>query len=1108
MSGPEGSLERLRVELIGLPPERVVAGPSPQLALGRYAAALSAPAGDTLVLATDPLGVPGELSERGRRRAYSIFLARHGELHLTHERLLNPHLAPLSCPAHLYLSLAERARLSLRAHLGSCSELLMWASDLAAEGGELPSASPWFTVSRGSLDLEARPYDLWLDVIALERRLERLSVGLGASDMERRALWASLMRKAQRELAAALGEVARVGLSSLDARRLALAGSLSADPRLCALARRHISATYAHIELVAFPSDHAVAAAAAGFGERLGAEEGPLGLARVGEVYTEAHASEALEAARPLLHTQALGQPELERLFAQQIAQGHAVARYEGRLSLTAHPTLSRALLVSPTLPSARAHLNEDLSQRPTHAPLYLICPEERSAQLFVDLRPSPLGRALATPRPELAEQIRPALCADGQALVITVSREQDAALVRLCESLLTHFNHPPLLLAAPLSQRSGRLVESPSEAARWLLGGRAVALVLGRRWVTRRGGAPPAPAPTLPLSERLAIRHPGLAAGLTAGLTPPPSGAPDARALSLMGATLWADVERLNAQIFSTDLAGDAWEDQALEELSRHLAPHRSGSRRFGDHPLHPRFEPALSGGATLLVHPRGLSRLIDDAGRWSARLYPWPETLALSQLLFDDTGRIERISRPLNATPREARRLASWALAELEAFGLRAHSAWRPPPHTAEAIVEVRGAPLLSPFQDPQFSLRGPLATLWERLRAAGYTEALLAPLQGAALPSPLPPGPAGALARLFWLGEELSRAEVLDALGEPSCHLLHQLGALWGEERLYARVAIDCVAGAYIASDMMGGVNSGRGRAEQERPCLPLSPLARGATYLATSRREGVALDASHTYGAVAVSLARSAKEVVTLAQDERALRFSRFNLQLNGVERGDVHIGVGVEALPQGPFSAIFSDSAELISRLGAHISPQGRVCVMSQDLTTLQGLSPLVPGRVLTLPLLCEPSVSVEDPRLYHGFGATMGYWIFEVSERSEIGPLSTQLHRPLSGLPSAGLEGFVEHVFALPRLTASAQGALSCAPHPQLTLTKRTRAQGRTEHIATNDRWPSLTPIALRDEVYAQVKSLSAQGQTAPLTPTGVALTLLGLKVLRGAERP
>jgi hypothetical protein len=54
---------------------------------------------------------------------------------------------------------------------------------------------------------------------------------------------------------------------------------------------------------------------------------------------------------------------------------------------------------------------------------------------------------------------------------------------------------------------------------------------------------------------------------------------------------------------------------------------------------------------------------------------------------------------------------------------------------------------------------------------------------------------------------------------------------------------------------------------------------------------------------------------------------------------------------------------------------------------------------------------------------------------------------------------------------------------------------------------ATHARWAALAPIGLRDEVYAQLKSLVSQRQSVPLTPTGADLTLLGLKVLKGAER-
>ena len=1123
VSGPEGALERLRAELIGVSHERVTAGPSPQLALARYAVTLGAGRGgldDALIIAADPLHMHGELSERGARRAYSVYHARGGELHLTHERLLSPHLAPLSCPAQAYLALAERARLSLGALLRDESELLPWASELAAEGEPLPNVPPWFTASSSSLDLEARAYDIWLDVLSLERRLERQSADLGASVRERQALWASLLRKAQGELAAALSEVARGALSAAGSARLALVGALSADPRLCDILREQALAGSSGAELLALPGGGgAVAAAAAGLGEHLGERASPARNTQVAYSYPEPQILAALDGSRGLLEVTALEQPELEREFAQRIARGEAVARYEGHTSLTAHPVTARALLLSPTHPGARARLNEDLARRPLHAPVYLLCPEERSGQLFTRAARAPLTPALVAPRPELLERLRPALRADGLALLITVSREQDPALVRLCEALWTRFNLPPLLLAAPLAQRGGQPVDTPAEAARWLLGGQAHALLAGRRWVTRRG-APAAPAAPSPpshqgqsLGDLLAARHATLtvsASSLASPRAPAPGDAPR-RFFSPPLAPLWADVERLDALIFSTSAVSDEWDERALEELSRHLAPHRGSGGRLGAHPLHERFEPSLPGEATLLLNPRGLSRLMDDAGRWPTRLYTWPETLALTQLLLDDTGRLERVSRPLLAPPREARRLVSWALAELEVSGLRARSAWRAPPPADDALVEVRGAALLAPFQDPLFSLRAPLGLLWERLHAVGYSEELLAPHRGGGLPAPLPDGHAGTLARLFWLGEERPRAEVVEALGEPSARLLTQLGVLWGDEGLRARLALDCVAGAYIATDFL---HAPRGRGEHEPPCPPLSPLARGAVFLAISRREGLALDASETYGAVSVSLARSAESVVTLASDERALRFTRFNLQLNGVERGEARLGRANVGASPGLFYTIFSAHDEVTSRLGALLSKRGRVCVLSPNLAALQEREDLPPGLRLTLPLSPEPAVRLEDPRLHQGFGAAAGYWLFELSSHAALSPLPLRLHRPLCATPTEGTQGLVEHVFSLSASAMRGQehgdgwerGALQCAPHSGLSLVRREGAREQVEHLATHERWPGLTPIALREEVFTQLKSLMRQRLGAPLTPTGVVLAALGLKVLRRAE--
>ncbi len=143
-----------------------------------------------------------------------------------------------------------------------------------------------------------------------------------------------------------------------------------------------------------------------------------------------------------------------------------------------------------------------------------------------------------------------------------------------------------------------------------------------------------------------------------------------------------------------------------------------------------------------------------------------------------------------------------------------------------------------------------------------------------------------PAGTLARLFVLHDHVTLAEGEGALADVFRVLL-DAGALFEERgEVTSRLQLAMSPDSMCFGDWHGA-----------EAILPLG----GATVEllrvagAADRDVGCALDLGCGAGAVAIAMARVAKEVVATDIDERAAAFTRLNVRLNGARNVDVRVG---------------------------------------------------------------------------------------------------------------------------------------------------------------------------------------------------------------------
>lgn len=1079
--GPEGSLERFKSEYSqhqGFSHELNLYVTSAQTALNQLALyELGLREAVSLVMSS-------ERTLKGLS-AYALFQTRGVSIQELYHLPCSESLCTLQSPVLVYLALIERARAQLGIRSTDDHHPLEWASVLASSNQTtLTQLKRWFSTTVTRFEIEVSSYDMWLEILCIERRLRSEKAKMSTPKSHLRGLWAALIAKAQQELGAALRMLMLHAQREAAGLPLLFTGDLALDPTLIRLMKHDVPELQIHHS--SFTSDAGIAIGAAIFGSMH--TTGHLPVSKYGLLHANMNEGELLiqqnlQQLRAPLSAHRSEAIELGKRFARKLLKGGLIGYFEGPNPIGYGPQVSRVCFVDPC--SARApHLLNMALEKDFDSPTYLICPSHQVSQFFEEItEPLPYSSILCKPKDSYREVLSASTRLDGNLLVLPIHPQRSPILCELCEALSLHFNRLPILLAGSLIHSSGHLVTYPSDALHTLSSGVVDALILGTTWVESA------------LSQQKAKGH----------LLPPPHmNSLDSLLLDLMRDFL-GELDTLDQLIFDPDRLSVDWSPQMVQRLSRELAPYRESSKLYEYHPLlgstseltkHRRKSDRL----TFLLNPHGMTKVIDEQKRWPARLYSWPQAATLLSLTREQRLQEARLSQLLHLPPRDQAALIRWGIAELEGLGVSSHPSWRPQSHVQYIPSQLQGEVLLAPFQDAKVNLREELRALWSCLKGHGYNEELLASFRGDALPRVLTHQPVDLLLRLFWRGEALSRVQLMSLLGEQVMTTLIELGVLIGKDDLKSQIKLDCVSGAIIASDQVQPLS----RVGMERLIPALTAHERGFVRLGLSKRNGRTLDLSETLGGVAITQARISRPIDLLVRTARAYRFTLFNLQLNGVEPNSIQLSTDLRSSTAHLYDQIYARSHEILREASAFLKPKGRIITLTEDLASTARAPVSILHRALGLPL-CSELISLDDPRLYQGFDGYTGYWIIEHRDELDLDPITRgvgyypqTLYRPLQSFPCHHLHEYLDHYF-MPPLKAQEL----TYPHPCLNLIKESRIGDQKSFSVSNERWPSLAALQILDDVYAHLKSLMVQRQASPVTVMSSELVRLGLKIVK-----
>ncbi len=288
-------------------------------------------------------------------------------------------------------------------------------------------------------------------------------------------------------------------------------------------------------------------------------------------------------------------------------------------------------------------------------------------------------------------------------------------------------------------------------------------------------------------------------------------------------------------------------------------------------------------------------------------------PKYELLLALTGGDPTRLEHLRTERQATTSEWRGLVAAMVDRMRPYDLQlaipvseAAGCDSPLPAAAE--------PTLAPFSDEDYRLPQTAAALRAVLKQAGYEEpSICALLQVDALQRieptrlhyydrfVLPDTGLGNLVRLFLLRAALTEACVRALFGRDLFDALIRLGLLHARDGGWAsRVDLWSLEGLLLVTDHRYMVHGAADRLD-ESPVMYIGLDSRGLVHSAPRASCGSLLDLCTGSGVQALNASRYANEVVGVDLNPRAVRFARFNAQLNGIENvrfrlGDLYVPV--------------------------------------------------------------------------------------------------------------------------------------------------------------------------------------------------------------------
>jgi carbamoyltransferase len=879
-----------------LPPEvvdRVHHIPSHHLAHA-YSAYFPSGFDDALVLVVDASGSTID----HQTESYSLYTAHNGTINTLHSETVTSHLAGIATLGFLYEYVTRKSgfvtKVNDKIQHAEAGKLM----GLAPFGGPQPNWHQWVQPEADNYSLKMSPYDIFLEIAAIEKMYDD-----GDGKPYLRSYIVDLAYKVQQELEQALLHIVGLAVKETGHRKLCIAGGVG----LNSVANYKLLQNLGLEDIFIFPAagDSGIAAGCALWAYNTvegGTKRVPLLRADLGKTYTTPEVEQAVAQFDGDVVFEQLTPEQMIARSAQALAQGSIVARFEGGSEYGPRALGQRSIMADPTFLRMKDIINARVKFREAFRPFAPVIPLESISEVFEQQVAAPFMLVVPQIRAEFHAVIPAVTHVDGTGRVQTVTPNENPYFYQVCHKLVEQRQGPPVLMNTSFNIAGQPIVETPAEAIATFLNTDIDFLALENFWIAKRH------VPVLDYAEHLTKV----------------SDSPTPRGLLETAPAATDLMRQLDQALFHNDTANCPWTAAELQKLSAQGGKYKETSNLFPESPLPRQFRTQLNESTVLLLDPIGQSALVDLTGKVKPQGYTFDDVRWLLVALQGDDAALAQLRIESNLSHRELSAKLNWVTAQLQPYGLT-------PKHGGMSAI-APDSPLptivsktLESFADEHFSIPHLLQDLYDCLKRADYHEAAIAELlQVTSIQHieptrlhyydryRLPQTALGDLIRLFQLRVALSEQRLRAILGTELFIALRNLGVLiLRRENWASRIDIFDVAGLYIATDHRYMVLT-EDQQVDESPVMYIGMDSMGLVHTAPHYPVDRVLDLCCGSGIQGLVASRYAQHVVSVDINPRAIRFSRFNAQLNGINNIEFRSGSLYEAVPGQQFDTVLAN----------------------------------------------------------------------------------------------------------------------------------------------------------------------------------------------------
>ena len=898
---------------------------------------------EALVLVVDASGSTTAGPDGRRTESYTLYEGRGPELKEFHSETVQSHLAALSTLGFVYEAVSRRAGFVTTLNSGLSFPEAGKLMGLAAYGGPQPNWKRWLSKEKGSHRVKISAYDIFLEMAALEKRYDD-----GQGKPYFRPWLVDLAYKVQTELEEVLCEIIANACHMTGLKHVCIAGGVG----LNSVANYKILRDCGLDDIFIFPAaaDNGIAVGCALWGyhsDERGTQRPVLDSACFGRSFSNDETDNAIARYADLLEVEEHDFAGLTQRVAEALTQGNIVARFEKGAEFGPRALGHRSIIADPTFERMKDVVNARVKFREAFRPFAPFVPLDRANEVFELSVPSPYMLLVAPVREEYRAKLPAITHEDNTGRIQTCTPQQNPFFYALCLEAERLRGGAPVLLNTSFNVGGQPIVETPEEAIETFLHTDIDYLALDNRWIKRRHQPVKDYADhvqDLPVEDR-------------------PHG------LESNQPSVFPLMKELDTAIFHSSLS-QHWNESELAALSAKGARFKETSRLFPDSQLLAPLATQLGPDATLILDPKSRSVLIDESGRLGDVALDMDRLQIVLALRQNPKNLRDDLRLKLRVTPAELNDLVDEMCIVLNRFGVLVHEGWGQSVESTEKQRSLsRAEKTFNPFEDTNFCIDEQLRGVRQAIIGHGYSELAICEILGVDSLQMIEPtrlhyydthvlseSPLSDLIRLFQLRASVPRERVQNIFNSGDVSLLEILGLLVDREGgVSGGVDIFCSGGLLFATDHRYMI-----RADDrldEDPVMYIGMDSHGLVQVAPRELCTSVLDLCCGSGVQGLVASRYARQVVAVDLNPRAIRFARFNAQLNGVANYRALLGNLYEAVADQRFDCILanppfvpSPEASLKFRDGGasgenilraivegsseHLNPDGRLCIVT------------------------------------------------------------------------------------------------------------------------------------------------------------------------------